>query len=100
MSKFRVGQRVRIVGCAEGNYMGRNIGKTGVIVRKWRASIRQWICGESRGGPYWIVDVAPVNDSGDPFGWAEKHLSPCAYDGNEKVSWSECLWQPTPERVA
>lgn len=101
MSKFYVGQRVRIVACAPGNCMERNVGRVGIITARWLPPFRYAIKHpESMFHEYWILDCCPTNPSGKSFGWLADHLSPATYDGNEKVSWSECLWQPTPERAA
>lgn len=106
MSRFYVGQRVRILWSLTWPELD---GNTGVI-----------FAPASHGK---TPDGVPMEYAGDwlvvPDAWPDgycpteatkgggrmwfcpdsEQLTP-AYDGNEKVSWESCLWQPSPERVA
>jgi hypothetical protein len=88
MSKFRVGQRVRFVRATTKAGIPL-VGKTMTIAMhasalQGAANSRDWALDSGDGG------------LGVVYEW---QIAP-AYDGNEKVSWSEFAWQPTPERVA
>lgn len=96
MSKFYVGQRVRIVGAI--NLTQFNGREATVVARVYSATARP---GYEHG---WALSIdhevpPPTNGARSWAPWQDYQLAP-AYDGNEKVSWSECLWQPSPERVA
>lgn len=84
MSKFYVGQRVRIVGCSPNNAarIGRFIGTEGRIIA---AAIPP--CS-------WFVDSAQKFPEGLLIAWQEKHLEPLTDPGREVVSWDECVWKP------
>ncbi|HGM5043054.1 TPA: hypothetical protein ACKPZV_000210 [Stenotrophomonas maltophilia] len=70
MSKFFVGQRVRIVDCQVPGAMC-HIGKEGRIVAE---------CEVYEGN--WDVDVALCEDDGTRMSWAEEHLIPILPEGS------------------
>lgn len=80
MSRFYVGQRVRIVGCGEGSRASRFIGVSCRITDAAQNVL---------GWDMWGVDV-------DEGRWCflESELEPILYDGNQLVEWDACLWQP------
>lgn len=75
--KFRVGQKVRIVNCAT------NPQENGRICVVMASIPKNGLCGIK------IYQLADGSDS------SEECLEP-VYDGDEKSSWSECLWKPRP----
>ena len=82
MSRFYVGQRVRIVGTNK-PVMAAHFGKEGVIVSACPVYPASW-----------DVSGALFAADGVQCSWAEASLEPILYDGNQLVQWSECLWQP------
>lgn len=87
MAKFFVGQRVRLVVCGP-----NHLGDTGTITALYPPTRLPFFSG-------FLVDCDVAWDDGYPNpAMATSRLEPI-YDGNEKTSWSECLWQPTPERT-
>jgi hypothetical protein len=79
--RFYVGQRVKIVEC-DNALMEAYVGTEHVIV----AASGQWPGS-------WILSGAQTTSSGRRCSWNESTLVPVE-DRNEKVSWSECKWQP------
>ena len=86
MSRFYVGQRVRIVAA----YTQRGIaevGKEGVITGVRSGS-------EYRGPAIYSLDISPFElIDGGTYGLGEDQLEP-ATDSYDVVSWKDCVWQP------
>jgi hypothetical protein len=82
MSKFYVGQRVRIVGCDPGSSAKKLIGSQCRITRPGRNCL---------GWDMWSVDA-----DGGGFCFLESELEPILDPGREVISWSamEGLWVP------
>jgi hypothetical protein len=85
MAKFRVGQKVRVIHTKwpENGYL---VGREGVVTGfgpfdSVTTDIRCELPGRGQDGVFGSEYLAPI------------------YDGYDKVSWSECLWQPTPEKL-
>lgn len=84
MSRFYVGQRVRIVHSFDGRYVGSETTITALNVVAYTPSgtadvgheidIRSWDGQRYVARPGWLAPIV------DP--------------GRQVVSWSECLWQP------
>ena len=90
MSKFRVGQRVRVK-YAETPLGKTFIGKVGVVDA---VEIRPWWKHTYHG-----LDIAPICYRGDGlFGWTEDQLE-SATDSYDVVSWDACVWKPEHLRV-
>lgn len=84
MSAFRIGQRVRIVGCINPR-MRCHVGNEDVIA------------GPSRTNPgEWKLVKASHADNGNPCSWHECRLEPIVDDGRQVISWADMagLWQP------
>jgi len=80
MAAFRIGQRVRIVR-VEIDFWA--LGKEATVA-----------CHESNGKLGILVDgFRSPHPSGECTVWPDQ-IEPIQYDGNQLVSWSECLWQP------
>ena len=82
MSRFYVGQRVRLV------YVSKPENKHLVGMECSIVSVSTFIDGTPGLG----LSITPLAKSGwlaEPE-WVE----PILYDGNQLVSWEECLWQP------
>lgn len=86
MSKFRVGQRVRIVRCKNtpwaNGLQATIVAKASVLIAThWRVAI------DGHPGPFY-------------GGWEtyEQNLEP-ATDCYDKTEWSECVWKPEHLRV-
>jgi hypothetical protein len=98
MSRFYVGQRVRILWSNGWPELG---GRAGVIVGRafdrGLEGISEWRVAPDCWGTHEAPRVSSCG--GLHFAPCSDQLAP-AYDGNETVAWSECLWQPQPERVA
>jgi hypothetical protein len=96
MSRFYVGQRVRI---KWSNRWPELAGREGQIVGAGGPTL-----GPYAGKPGWVVRPAgwfsacsptPDDDGGfSRFCPIEAQLEPILYDGNQLVSWDACLWQP------
>jgi hypothetical protein len=86
--KFKVGDRVRIVGRAsDGPQASKWIGRIGTIDRVFPASgsrPRMWRHGQT----IYHLDIAP-----DERALPGKHLR-LAGDGDEPAKWAGCVWQP------
>lgn len=79
--KFNVGDRVRIVAFDNlPRFLGTETAVTAISYREPEGEICEL-------------------DLPNPFGWSERawirasYLVPI-YDGNDRVSWSDCAWQP------
>lgn len=84
MSRFYVGQRVRIVKCI---FKPEYVGQETTVVRGLHIS-RHPVTGEL----FECYDVAI-----DPeFGPKPGYLEPLT-DSYDKISWSECIWRPSHE---
>lgn len=87
MSTFRVGQRVKIIGCAN-LYMMQHIGKTGVL-----ASVPEypnmWFVRDDEG----TIPAKCV--------WAQHRLVPVTKPKETVLSWEDprCVWKPEHLRV-
>ena len=93
MSRFYVGQRVRILWSTGWPELA---GQEGVIVAAadgyMVAGARsQWIVAPDAWGSHFSPREG--TRGGGRFGPHSDQLAP-AYDGNQLVEWSECLWQP------
>lgn len=80
MSKFFVGQRVRIVGC-DTQANRPLIGRESTVLHV--------------GSMFCTLEQKGAQGHGR---WAHYNLAP-AYDGNEVVSWESCKWQPNRDEV-
>lgn len=91
--RFKVGDRVRIVR----SYVPERVGVVATIVGE--LSDRCSGCGRAMSGAAHALDIEGLNISevdcqpGCPASYFPEFLVPI-YDGNEKVSWSECAWKP------
>lgn len=83
MSKFYVGQRVRVIRC---DLRPAFVGAETVITGRAEFVDQSWRGGDS----WWGYPVALA----DGFLPPADYLEPILYDGNQTVEWSECLWQP------
>lgn len=90
--KFEVGDRVRIV---RSIYSPERVGTETVVVALipaqgwWEAVVRGLI---QLGEEVCMLDI-PVEPNYSGYAAPHAWLEP-VYDGNDLVSWSECLWQP------
>lgn len=90
MSKFRVGQRVRVK-CADTIRGRKFVGRVGTVSQVERL-------------PSWHrtaygLDIMPIIHDGDSWlGWADYQLEP-ATDSYDAVSWDACVWKPEHLRV-
>lgn len=96
MATFRVGQRVRVTGCYAGasDWVVSRVGQETTIVEVgvlFPAAPGNLVTG-------YTVDME--HPEWGPVAFAEHQLEPIQYDGNQKVEWSECLWQPDRELAA
>jgi hypothetical protein len=97
MATFRVGQRVRLVSVAYPRN-SRWIGATGTVRTigekkgdvSWNGMLNVI---DADCSVYWDSDTARHQGSLAMF-W---QLEPIQYDGNQLVSWDECVWQPERE---
>jgi hypothetical protein len=76
MIKFFVGQRVRIVGCAN-SQMSHHVGKEGRLLARSVRHIGSW-----------YVDTAPVARNGKKCSWGENHLEPILPDGHRSGDYT------------
>lgn len=92
MSKFKVGDRVRIVGADfDKTVIGTETTIVGYCAPRHAAD----------GKEGWFVDLPTATGRFTPSGYRccqTYHLEP-VYDGNERVSWSSCVWQPSSVRA-
>jgi hypothetical protein len=86
MSRFFVGQRVRIKWSRNWPYLG---GQEGIIVKRCDPDVEEgdWVVAPDCWG-----DVKPMGDDSE-FGPSEEQLEP-ATDGNTLVGWETCAWKP------
>lgn len=78
MAKFFVGQRVRIVGCAN-SQMSHHVGKEGRLLARSVRHIGSW-----------YVDTAAVAWNGKKCSWGENHLEPILPDGHRAGEEGRC----------
>lgn len=90
MSRFYVGQRVRIVRCIRienASFVGREAVVT---------EVRRFAHWEGDG---YGLDICPITQSGIFHNcWSEEQLEP-ATDCYDKTTWDTCVWQPEHLRV-
>ena len=90
MSKFRVGQRVRVK-YAETIHGKRHVGKECVVTQVERLPSWTWTA--------YGLDVSPIIHNGEAWlGWADDQLEP-ATDCYDKTEWDQCVWKPEHLRV-
>lgn len=82
--KFSVGQRVRIVKVDRRTDL---LGTETVITAIDRAGLHEIDIPSDIDVDYW------------PHFWCRAEQIEPIYDGNEKVSWSECAWKPKKVRA-
>ena len=90
MSRFYVGQRVRIVGR---DYFGKGENPSGLeaVISQGPGSF----LGPCTGRPYtWIVRTTTGREI-----WANSSDLEPATDSYDVVSWKDCVWQPEHLRV-
>lgn len=90
MDKFRVGQKVRIIKSKH----PERVGLIATITQKraWRKHLDGNLIFGYR------LDLPPKNKSAKFCSYPEESLAP-VYDGDEKISWSECAWNPNEVKV-
>jgi hypothetical protein len=89
MAAFYVGQRVRIVRVKSyPEVLGREAVITGFVSDAWDGE-REYAGWQLDFKVQKIKSVAPALYVARP-----SDIEPILYDGNQLVSWSECLWQP------
>jgi len=95
MSKFRIGQKVR-VRYAMSMIGKRFVGKEGIITEIQHVTVSRF-----QGDPviYGLDICGIVRTRMTDYGWSDSQLEPILYDGNQTVEWSECLWQPSGEHA-
>jgi hypothetical protein len=106
MSKFFVGQRVKKV---RGNHdIGQVATVVGLVCLPAGATVPLQ-GGQARLALPCDMQVLPDTSwtavAGSVFpasqmAYTESWMFEPAHDGNETVSWSECLWQPEPQQVS
>lgn len=93
--KFNVGDRVRIIKRDSSRY---GLVTTVTAVRT-NATLLMGMSRTKVVVPVaYAVDLNPINPLATWCGYQPEYLEPI-YDGNEKVSWSSCAWQPKSLRV-
>lgn len=99
MAKFRIGQRVRIVGAPFGSTLNAmHVGKETTIMSN-EIEINSFngtgqVDGKKLG---YLVDIVVMHSSGQSMrlGYQECHLEPLVDDGRQVTSWEKCLWNPS-----
>lgn len=86
MSRFYVGQRVRIVGAGESKFL---IGKEAII-----RAIDVMAYSRAKGGWYVGHETDAINHAGVTFVGYPYQLEPITDPGRELVSWESCAWKP------
>ena len=96
MRRFKVGDKVRIARSPDQS----RIGLTAQITQFTsfvETSGSRWIGIIKKGTEMCVLDLqAPV--PGFFVAYPHDYLEP-VYDGNEKVAWSACIWQPQGVKV-
>jgi hypothetical protein len=89
--KFYVGQRVRIKWSAKPERVGMHATVTSGLT---------WINHHDHGLVLChciaIDGIGEWNTNGTVISYLPQNLEP-VYDGDQKISWSECVWQPKKE---
>lgn len=94
MSRFRIGQKVRIVS-AETAYGRSFVGREGFVVSMMSG------CDLDTDRPRlgYGLDICPIErHDGTWMTWADWQLEP-ATDSYDVVSWQDCAWKPEHLRV-
>lgn len=92
--KFSVGDRVRIVHPQSDKY-----GQVHTVVRvRTNATLIVNNGPEITVPVAYEVDAEPTHPEAKWCGYQPHHLEPY-YDGNEKTSWSDCVWKPAGVRA-
>lgn len=91
MSKFRVGQRVRLIKSLKGKYVGLEATITSGLHSSPIANL-----GFEVQHNLYSLDIegkGPISPQGHTWAAPESWLAP-VYDGWDKISWDECIWRP------
>jgi hypothetical protein len=91
MSKFKVGDRVRVVDSSD---LPQHFGKETVITEVM--GYAECPTPEYEDDVWYCTDL--TFDDGERCVYPAGALAPI-YDGREKTSWSECAWKPNHLRV-
>jgi hypothetical protein len=99
--KFNVGDRVRIAWSSSANRIGL-VATIASGLRPGKIGSGPWAGVLEEGHPGHELDIPGRQRDGTiskkPAFYPPEFLEPI-YDGNEKVSWSECAWQPRSIKV-
>lgn len=90
--KFSVGDRVRIVRSDKPGKVGMISIVMALYVHKNINPKTSWYNKIPAGTEMCILDIRSEHP-GMKVGYPHDHLEP-VYDGNEKISWTDCVWKP------
>jgi hypothetical protein len=97
MSKFYVGQRVRIRWCLSWPELA---GAEGVIVgRKTCTDLKTWKLMDWEVAPDAWGDSSAPGSCGRYFAPSSDQLEPLQPERNQTIAWSECVWKPEHMRA-
>ena len=96
MRKFNVGDKVRIARSPDQSRIGQTAQITGLTPFFEKPGTR-WLGIIKVGTEMCVLDLQ-ATVSGFYVAYPHDYLEP-VYDGNKKVDWSECLWQPKGIKV-
>lgn len=90
--KFKVGDRVRIIRSVKPEMVGQV--STVVRITKFNGKPgSSWLGIFPVGTETCVLDIPSRQGKGWHVAYPHDYLEPY-YDGNERVAWSSCVWQP------